>query len=413
LSREVPPELLGAIMSSYFGGRSEVRIRREIVRVLYCDFKSMYPTVCTLMSLWKFVIAKEVKCEEATEETIDLLVAVRLGGLQSPDFWRRLPVLVQVVPNADIFPVRAAYLSEAERTIGINYVSSDNPLWFTLADCVASKLLTGNTPQVLRAIRFAPGRVQPGLEPINIAGNSAFHIDPTSDDFFRRLVELRDEAKRQAKSAELAGDEALSEHWSAIAQAAKVCVNGTSYGIFAELNVVELNDAVKVQCYGSDTSFETEPLKSVEEPGRYFHPLLATLTTGAARLMLAITARLAEDSGISWAFCDTDSMALARPKGMRDETFLRACKNIVDWFAPLNPYEHKDEGSLKIEDANYSLSDGKPTNKLEPLRSGTRCSTRTKKATTCEGSPATVLAICCRHTRKRKHQTLFRLPKSH
>ena len=34
-------------MSTYYGGRSEVRMRRMAVRVLYCDFLSMYPTVST------------------------------------------------------------------------------------------------------------------------------------------------------------------------------------------------------------------------------------------------------------------------------------------------------------------------------------------------------------------------------
>ena len=53
--REVQPDfpahLTGLIMSAYFGGRAEVRWRREIRQVLYCDFLSMYPTVCTLMGL--------------------------------------------------------------------------------------------------------------------------------------------------------------------------------------------------------------------------------------------------------------------------------------------------------------------------------------------------------------------------
>ena len=43
---DFPDHLLGLIMSTYYGGRSEVRIRRQVVRVLYCDFLSMYPTVC-------------------------------------------------------------------------------------------------------------------------------------------------------------------------------------------------------------------------------------------------------------------------------------------------------------------------------------------------------------------------------
>jgi hypothetical protein len=50
----VPPQLIGRIMSAYYGGRSEVHLRRTICRVLYCDFLSMYPTVCTLMKLWPY-----------------------------------------------------------------------------------------------------------------------------------------------------------------------------------------------------------------------------------------------------------------------------------------------------------------------------------------------------------------------
>jgi hypothetical protein len=60
--RELEPhasrELIGLIMGTYFGGRAEAHLRRIICQVLYCDFLSMYPTVCTLMGLWRFVIAK-------------------------------------------------------------------------------------------------------------------------------------------------------------------------------------------------------------------------------------------------------------------------------------------------------------------------------------------------------------------
>ena len=40
-------------------------------------------------------------------------------------------------------------------TIGVNYLSADRPLWFTLADCVASKLLTGKAPSRYSATRPA------------------------------------------------------------------------------------------------------------------------------------------------------------------------------------------------------------------------------------------------------------------
>ena len=69
--REVQPDfpahLIGKILSAYFGGRAEVRWRREIRQVLYCDFLSMYPTVCTLMGLWRFVTDKGVEWSDSTE----------------------------------------------------------------------------------------------------------------------------------------------------------------------------------------------------------------------------------------------------------------------------------------------------------------------------------------------------------
>ncbi|MDA8051100.1 MAG: hypothetical protein M0002_14055, partial [Rhodospirillales bacterium] len=143
---EAPPALIGVILGTYYGGRSEVRIRRVVRQVAYCDFLSMYPTVCTLMELWRFVIARGMTWRDATEEARSLLARVTLEDLQGRIFWRSLPVLVQVAPDADLFPVRAKYGDEKHYTIGLNYLSSRTPLWFTFADCVAAKLLTGKAP---------------------------------------------------------------------------------------------------------------------------------------------------------------------------------------------------------------------------------------------------------------------------
>lgn len=150
-----PPELIGAMMSSYYGGRSEIRIRREVVRVLYCDFLSMYPTVCALMNLWQFVIAQETLYADATSATIKLLNEISLKDLQKKDFWPHLTTLVQVQPSGDVFPIRAKY-DDHHYSIGVNHLTGNPPMWYTLADCIASKLLTGRTPKVIKAIRFRP-----------------------------------------------------------------------------------------------------------------------------------------------------------------------------------------------------------------------------------------------------------------
>jgi hypothetical protein len=356
LQPDFPNALLGAIMSSYFGGRAEVHLRREVRQVLYCDFLSMYPTVCTLMGLWRFVIAKETLWRDATAKATTFLNEVTLVDLQDPLTWPSLTTLVQVAPDSDIFPVRAHYMGEQQATIGVNHLSSSEPLWFTMADCIASKILTGKPPRVFKAIAFAPGATQEGLRPIHIAGNGDYEVHPATDDFYRRVIDLRSGIKRRLKGAIGSDREALDAQQLGL----KILANATSYGIFVELIVEEAGPKQNLVCFGGgDDGF---PLGSanaakpgkVEKPGSFFHPVLATLITGAARLMLAMVERLALDTGLDWAFCDTDSVALAKPDDMDHKTFVKECLKVASWFDPLNPYEAK--GPLfKVEDANYGV----------------------------------------------------------
>jgi hypothetical protein len=362
LQPDFPDQLTGFIMSAYYGGRSEVHLRRMVAQVLYCDFLSMYPTVCTLMGLWRFVIAKGMTRRDNTEKVSAFINQVKLSDLQKSDTWSGLTTLVQVVPENDIFPVRAKYVDEAQATIGLNYLTSKAPLWFTLADCIAAKLLTGKCVKVLRAISFEPLDPQDNLKPINIAGSPAYRIDPYSDDFYRSVIDMRSEVKAKQKLAKKSERNRLDSEQ----QSLKILANATSYGIFVELIVEELEEREQRQCYGpGGEPFSITPPKG-EEPGRYFHPLLAMLITGAARLMFAISETLAVRAGLDWAFCDTDSMALAKPPSMNHDEFLNRARSVCDWFVPLNPYEQK--GPLfKIEDINYGIENEKLTRKLTPL----------------------------------------------
>ena len=363
--REVQPDfpdhLTGLIMSTYCGGRAEVHWRREIRQVLYCDFLSMYPTVCTLMGLWRFVIAQGMEWSDTTAEIRVLVNSISLEDLQRPEFWPQLTTLVRVAPQADIFPVRAKYDGKSH-TIGLNYLSSDNALWFTLADVVAAKLLGGKSAEILEAITFSPKAPQSNLRTTSIAGNSDYRVDPEKDDFFKRLIDLRTAIKTKLKNSSALNAEALDSEQ----QALKILASSTSYGIFVELNVADLDAPEKLTCYGpSGKGFSVESMK-IEEPGKYFHPLLGTLITGAARLMLAIAESLCFAKGLDWAFCDTDSVAIAKPDGMDQAEFFVRAQSICDWFSPLNPYEKK--GSIfKIEDANFPIQVSADGPKFEPL----------------------------------------------
>ena len=268
---DFPDHLTGVIMSTYYGGRSEVHIRRTPTQVLCCDFLSMYPTVCTLMGLWRFVTAKGMKWYENTSEIAIFLKSVTLSDLQGKDIWKSLTTLVQVLPEDDIFPIRAKYTDEAQATIGLNHLASKTPLWFTLADCITAKLLTGKCVKIVRAITFKPGEMQDNLKPLTITGSENYKMDPKTGDFYCSLIDCRNKIKAKLKHATGAEkDRLVSEQ-----QTLKIMANATSYGIFVELNVEHLNKSEQRHCYGpSGEAFQITPDK-VEEPGSYFHPLLA------------------------------------------------------------------------------------------------------------------------------------------
>lgn len=358
---DFPDSLIGIIMSAYFGGRSEVHSRRTITRVAYCDFLSMYPTVCTLMRLWRFMTATGITWRNNTKEVREFLKGVTLKDIQDPKLWPKLATLVQIIPDRDILPIRATYGGNEQQTIGLNYLTSTTPLWFTLADLISSKFISGKIPRILKAITFEPKEPQESLNPINIAGNPDYRIDPYKDDLFKRLIDLRNEVKERREQF----SEADRSNLDAEQLALKIIANSTSYGIFIELNVEDLAHPEDRLCCGYSGKPFRISTNRIEKPGQYFHPLLATLITGAARLMLAVTETLANQNGLDWAFCDTDSMAIAKPDGV-DATFNSRIEIIRNYFDPLNPYSTNQQ-LLKLEDENYRIRDGKLIPEVAPL----------------------------------------------
>ena len=64
--------------------------------------------------------------------------------------------IVRVLPCDDILPVRAEYKPGGDATnIGVNIVERGLPVWYTLADAIASKLLTGKAPEIDDAVTLA------------------------------------------------------------------------------------------------------------------------------------------------------------------------------------------------------------------------------------------------------------------
>jgi hypothetical protein len=195
-----------------------------------------------------------------------------------------------------------------------------------------------------------------------VAGNPDYQIDPARDDFFRRAIEMRIAIKRKMGSERGA---AWRTHY-AEQEFLKILANSTAYGISVQIDPADFNKREHIDVFGPGERPHRILSRRYETPGPYFNPLLGAVTTGAARLMLAVTERLIVDAGLDWAFCDTDSMAIAKPDAMSEVDFQSRVQSIRSWFAPLNPYG-TGESLLKIEDANYNANGGGGPKVIEPL----------------------------------------------
>jgi hypothetical protein len=363
-----PQEVLGSAMVAYYGGRAECRIRGVPVPVVYLDFLSMYPTVCSLLNLWQLLTCEQLEVVDATEDVQLLLAGITLERCCDPQLWRQCVGLVQLLPEGDILPTRAHYGGEAAWQIGVNPLTAREPLWYTIPDAVAATLLSGKVPQIVRALRLVPQGQAEGLRPVRLRGQVL--VDPATQDFFRVVIEERHRLKTRTDRS--------AEERARLDAFLKVLANATGYGIYAEMNAQDLpkGQTQQVDVYGTH-AFRAS-VRSPEEPGTYCFPPLAACIAGAARLMLGLLERSITEAGGTYALCDTDSMAVVAtedggllpcPGGAEQLPDGRAAVRALSWaevetirqrFAALSPYDRAAvPGSvLKLEDENLDPQTG-------------------------------------------------------
>jgi hypothetical protein len=329
---------VGYAMASYFGGRAEVRVRKVDVPVIVVDFTSMYPSVFLLQDIQAIIAAQNTKQRDATAEVRELLESVTLADLYSPGLWLKLRCLVRLKPQSDIVPVRMRQKGSDPYTISVTPFASNFPRWYTLADIVAAKLLGCKTPQIERAIEIVPGQMDERLRETAFLGT---RLDPKKQ-IFKTVIEERyteQKAKKRDPSGELARREL----------ALKILANSGAYGIFAEINVaVEDPDRVKdasgepeEPVWYSDVGPRKGPVND-ERPGAFFNPIVATLVTGGARLMLAMLEAEVAAAGGTFVFCDTDSLAIVAGTGCQEDVPCisgKTVSRIITGFNRLNPYD--------------------------------------------------------------------------
>jgi len=318
---DFPKEILGYAMSSYYGGRTEVRIRHKSIPITYLDFTSMYPTVYSLLQLDKFLKAKKINFYENTENVKHFIENLTMEDLRNPETWSReeMHSIVKIRPNDDVLPLRMEY-SKIAKNIGINYLKSNKELWYTVEDVISSKLFTGKIPEIIQAYSFIPEDIQDNLQSVKISDITI----SSNEDFIRRVIEERIKIKKSNRADK-----------DQIQLILKIIANATSYGIYFEENTRSLDNPQDIEV--NSVEHFTSRVKKIEDTGKYFNPIMASLITGSARLILAMAESIAVKDGYI-AYMDTDSIFVSPNK----------VKEIQDFFRPLNPYSVETE-MFKIE----------------------------------------------------------------
>lgn len=373
---DFPPAIIGHAQSAFFGGRTSAHIRRVAVPVVYTDFLSMYPTVNTLMGLWRFVTARTIHIVKRCRSEIDALLREcqqKPDACFDPAMWPRLTAFVRIKPDGDVLPMRGKFSEERnDWQVAVNHLypgeSPNDSLWFAIPDVVASVILTGRIPQIVDAFRLEPRGALTSLTATKLRG--MVDVDPATEDFFKVVIEQRKGLPHRTDLNDL--------DRKRLDKALKVLANSTSYGIYAEMQRQENERERLVECQGIDPTPYTCRVAHPDTPGEYCFPPLASLITAAARLMLAMLEHRVTSMGGTYAMEDTDSMAIVAtrlgglvpcPGGSHRTRGGQAAVKALSWsevrsisdaFRALNPYDRRVVPSsvLEIEKDNFDPTTG-------------------------------------------------------
>jgi hypothetical protein len=310
---------------------------------------SQYPTVNELLGNWPVLTAANISFEDATYEVRRFLKRITLERCFHRKLWHKFKFFALVRPDKDILPVRTVY-NGVTQNIGINYLTSEQPIWFAGPDMISAIILSdAKVPHIEKAFRLVPHGKQAGLGTTNL--RSMVEVDANKSSFFKHVIE-----QRAANEA----DESL--HYFL-----KILASSGSYGLFVELNPGENSEHAEIKVFSGDEIFtDTPPV--VEKPGDWYCPSLASLITSGGRLLLAMLEASVRKAGGTYLFCDTDSLCVVSSKnggplkipGANGERVLpwNEVDAIVKRFEILNPYNQDIvPGSiLKVHKLNWNAN---------------------------------------------------------
>jgi hypothetical protein len=350
LKFKVSDKKLGRWIQSYFGGRSECRIRHEVVPVVPVDYTSEYPSCCANLGLFKFLTAACLKFVDDTENIKQFLATITLEKCYEGVTWPELNFVARVIPDGDILPIRTVY-DGVSQNIGNNYLHPNpvhtDPVYIVGPDLVAAVIRQpGKIPKIQQAFRIVTSGKQKGMRAVKLRGKVV--IDPNDDsvDLFTKIIEER---KRNKDDADL-------YYWL------KILANSI-YGFFVELIPDHYKQPQNVTVFSGDDGFP-DSASVIEKRGKWFAPYLATLIASAGRLLLAMLEAEVTRLGGTYLYCDTDSLAIVASKeggplripGAEDKRILTwgEVDRITAKFQSLNPYDPNEVPDLlNLTDDNY------------------------------------------------------------
>ncbi|MDH3203133.1 MAG: hypothetical protein OEL81_00450 [Nitrosopumilus sp.] len=335
-NQDFSKNIVGNLMTAFYAGRVETRIRKTPVPVTYLDCTSTYPTLFSLMDMYSFLSAEKIEHSVTTEKTQKFLAGITLQDISQKDTWRNLTTICKVVPDGSmIVPVRCSYGSKKTQNIGVNYLKSTDGTspWYTVSDLIASKLLTGHTPTIEKVITFSPLGIQQNIPDEKIEIFKGVTVNPRKENFIEQLIEKKLEMKQCTVDSEIE---------KTIQNTIKIIANTASYGIHIQVNTESEKQNEPVTVYGIDESFSVDPntTSRKEIPAKHFNPILGVFLPAAARLVLAAAESIVTSHRDGYvAYMDTDSIMVS-PKHASE---------IQGFFQKLNPYENDDVQVFKIE----------------------------------------------------------------
>ena len=341
---------LGPWMQTYYGGRSECRIRHGVVPVVPVDYTSEYPSCCANLGLFKLLTAKRLRIIEDTAAVQRSLKSITLQKCYEREIWPDLNFVARVLPNDDVLPVRTVY-DGVSQNIGNNYLNPNpvhpEPVYMAGPDLVAAIIQRPDRiPKIDKAFRIVPFGKQSGMRAVKLRGKVPIDANDDTVDLFTKIIEER---KRNKDDADL-------YYWS------KILANSI-YGFFVELIPEHFKKPKSVLVFSGDEEF-TDSAKVLEKRGKWFAPYLATLITSAGRLLLAMLEVEVVRLGGTYLYCDTDSLAIVASNSSGPLHVPGAeGKRILTWdevdritakFQALNPYDPDTVPDLlNLTDDNY------------------------------------------------------------